>query len=139
MPAVCVSWQCTLCLQLPACSRPWLLPHCLLPAAPLVTLPPCSPLAGKLSELAVLALYLMYEKKVGKQSFWRTYIKELDRQRARGVQAVESPLLWSDEELAALLQGSPVVAAVRERLAGIRKEYDELDTVWFMAGSLFNK
>lgn len=39
----------------------------------------------------------------------------------------------------ACLQGSPVVAAVRERLAGIRKEYEELDTVWFMAGSLFNK
>jgi histone-lysine N-methyltransferase SETD3 len=38
-----------------------------------------------------------------------------------------------------LLQGSPVVAAVRQRLAGIEKEYNELDAVWFMAGSLFNK
>ena len=28
-----------------------------------------------------------------------------DRQRARGPQAVESPLLWSDEELQQLLQG----------------------------------
>jgi hypothetical protein len=37
------------------------------------------------------------------------------------------------------LQGSPVVAAVRARLAGIEKEYNELDGVWFMAGSLFNK
>jgi hypothetical protein len=36
-------------------------------------------------------------------------------------------------------QGSPVVAAVRARLAGIEKEYNELDGVWFMAGSLFNK
>ena len=61
--------------------------------------------AGKLSELACLTLYLMYEKKVGKKSFWYQYIKELDRQRARGVQAVESPLLWSDEELQQLLQG----------------------------------
>eukprot|EP00879_Flechtneria_rotunda_P016734 GHRR01017515.1.p1 GENE.GHRR01017515.1~~GHRR01017515.1.p1 ORF type:complete len:363 (+),score=117.95 GHRR01017515.1:222-1310(+) len=94
--------------------------------------------AGKLSELACLALYLMYEKKVGKDSFWYQYIKELDRQRARGVQAVESPLLWSDEELVDLLQGSPVIAAVRQRLAGIEKEYQELDGVWFMAGSLFN-
>lgn len=76
---------------------------------------------------------------VGRESFWYQYIKELDRQRARGVQAVESPLLWSDEELADLLQGSPVVAAVRQRLAGIEKEYNELDAVWFMAGSLFNK
>lgn len=95
--------------------------------------------AGKLSELAVLTLYLMYEKKVGKESFWYQYIKELDRQRARGVQAVESPLLWSKAELDELLQGSPVVAAVKARLDGIQKEYQELDTVWFMAGSLFNR
>eukprot|EP00882_Tetradesmus_deserticola_P007868 GHRQ01008282.1.p1 GENE.GHRQ01008282.1~~GHRQ01008282.1.p1 ORF type:complete len:243 (+),score=80.61 GHRQ01008282.1:315-1043(+) len=60
--------------------------------------------AGKLSELACLALYMMYEKKVGKDGFWYQYIKELDRQAARGVQAVESPLLWSDEELSDLLQ-----------------------------------
>ncbi|KXZ43296.1 hypothetical protein GPECTOR_95g685 [Gonium pectorale] len=93
----------------------------------------------KLSELACLALYLMYEKKLGKKSFWYPYIKELDRQRARGPQAVESPLLWSNEELTGLLQGSPLLPAVRGRLAGIRKEYEALDTVWFMAGSLFNK
>eukprot|EP00878_Enallax_costatus_P011624 GHUV01012133.1.p1 GENE.GHUV01012133.1~~GHUV01012133.1.p1 ORF type:complete len:193 (+),score=48.65 GHUV01012133.1:313-891(+) len=62
--------------------------------------------AGKLSELACLALTLMYEKKVGKGGFWYQYIKELDRQRARGVQAVESPLLWDDEELVDLLQVS---------------------------------
>lgn len=37
------------------------------------------------------------------------------------------------------MQGSPVVAAVRQRLAGIQKEYNELDGVWFMAGSLFNR
>eukprot|EP00775_Hariotina_reticulata_P013147 gene13147-13277_t len=95
--------------------------------------------AGKLSELACLTLYMMYEKKVGKESFWYQYIKELDRQRARGVQAVESPLLWTDEELVELLQGSPVVTTVRQRLAGIETEYNELDAVWFMAGSLFNR
>ncbi|GFR44785.1 hypothetical protein Agub_g6117, partial [Astrephomene gubernaculifera] len=93
----------------------------------------------KLSELACLALYLMYEKKLKKKSFWYPYIKELDKQRARGPQAVESPLLWSDEELGSLLQGSPLLPAVRQRLAGIRKEFEALDTVWFMAGSLFNK
>lgn len=37
------------------------------------------------------------------------------------------------------LSGSPVVEAVRQRLAGMRKEYEALDGVWFMAGSLFNK
>ena len=87
----------------------------------------------------MLTLYLMYEKKVGRASKWAPYIKELDRQRARGAQAVESPLLWGDAELVELLQGSPVVPAVRARLEGIRREYDALDTVWFMAGSLFNR
>lgn len=61
---------------------------------------------NKLSELACLALYLMYEKKQGKKSFWYPFIKELDRQRGRGQLAVESPLLWSESELA-YLDGSP--------------------------------
>lgn len=49
----------------------------------------------------------MYEKKHGKKSFWRPFIKELDRQRGRGQLAVESPLLWSESELA-YLAGSPL-------------------------------
>lgn len=57
---------------------------------------------NKLSELACLALYLMYEKKQGKASFWYPFIRELDRQRGRGQLAVESPLLWSESELAYL-------------------------------------
>lgn len=48
----------------------------------------------------------MYEKKQGKKSFWYPYIRELDRQRGRGQLAVESPLLWSEAELA-YLTGSP--------------------------------
>ncbi|XP_039133052.1 actin-histidine N-methyltransferase [Dioscorea cayenensis subsp. rotundata] len=93
---------------------------------------------NKLSELACLALYLMYEKKQGKESFWYPFIRELDRQRGRGQLAVESPLLWSETELA-YLDGSPTRDEVREREEGIRREYDELDTVWFMAGSLFKQ
>ncbi|GMI98154.1 SAFEGUARD1 [Hibiscus trionum] len=93
---------------------------------------------NKLSELACLALYLMYEKKQGKKSFWYTYIRELDRQRGRGQLAVESPLLWSEDELA-YLTGSPTKAEVLERAEGIKREYNELDTVWFMAGSLFQQ
>ncbi|KAB2002523.1 hypothetical protein ES319_D11G072100v1 [Gossypium barbadense] len=93
---------------------------------------------NKLSELACLALYLMYEKKQGKKSFWYPYIRELDRQRGRGQLAVESPLLWSEEELA-YLTGSPTKAEVLERAEGIKREYNELDTVWFMAGSLFQQ
>lgn len=57
---------------------------------------------NKLSELACLALYLMYEKKQGKKSFWYPFIRELDRQRGRGQVAVESPLIWSESELAYL-------------------------------------
>lgn len=93
---------------------------------------------NKLSELACLALYLMYEKKQGKKSFWHPYIRELDRQRGRGQLAVESPLLWSETELA-YLTGSPTKAEVLERAEGIKREYNELDTVWFMAGSLFQQ
>lgn len=108
----------------------------------------------------------MYEKKQGKKSFWYPYIKELDRQRARGQLAVESPLLWSEAELN-YLTGSPtkvfeaplsvetefnmqflsvfcfklhfviIKGEVLERAEGIKREYSELDTVWFMAGSLF--
>ncbi|EYU44861.1 hypothetical protein ABFS82_08G001400 [Erythranthe guttata] len=93
---------------------------------------------NKLSELACLALYLMYEKKQGKKSFWYPYIRELDRQRGRGQLAVESPLLWSEAELD-YLTGSPTKAEVFERSEGIKREYNELDTVWFMAGSLFQQ
>ncbi|GER29553.1 rubisco methyltransferase family protein [Striga asiatica] len=93
---------------------------------------------NKLSELACLALYLMYEKKQGKKSFWYPYIRELDRQRGRGQLAVESPLLWSEVELD-YLTGSPTKAEVLERAEGIKREYNELDTVWFMAGSLFQQ
>eukprot|EP00243_Klebsormidium_subtile_P004495 TRINITY_DN18494_c0_g1_i1.p1 TRINITY_DN18494_c0_g1~~TRINITY_DN18494_c0_g1_i1.p1 ORF type:complete len:542 (+),score=174.02 TRINITY_DN18494_c0_g1_i1:279-1904(+) len=94
---------------------------------------------NKLSELACLALYLMYEKKRGRESFWFPFIRELDRQRGRGQAAVESPLLWSKEEIDGYLQGSPMKQIVKERLIGIEREFNELDTVWFMAGSLFQE
>ncbi|KAH8965032.1 hypothetical protein BDL97_04G097000 [Sphagnum fallax] len=94
---------------------------------------------NKLSELACLALYLMYEKKQGKESYWYPYIRELDRQRGRGQLAVESPLLWSQEEVDEYFAGSPMREVISERLEGIKREYGELDTVWFMAGSLFKQ
>lgn len=94
---------------------------------------------SKLSELACLALYLMYEKKQGRESFWYPFIRELDRQRGRGQAAVESPLLWSHEEVDEYLQGSPMKDIIKERGRGIEREYAELDTVWFMAGSLFKQ
>ncbi|KAF3535846.1 hypothetical protein F2Q69_00018800, partial [Brassica cretica] len=79
---------------------------------------------NKLSELACLALYLMYEKKQGKKSVWYPYIRELDRQRGRGQLDVESPLLWSEAELE-YLTGSPTKAEVLERAEGIKREYSE--------------
>lgn len=162
---------------------------------------------NKLSELACLTLYLMYEKKEGRKSFWfeyvvlalllwaeltggddagctivhfyhtpvctlvdncvtwsvcllwphpwyppcpwhashmprtRThrYIKELDRQRGRGQMGAKSPLLWDEGQVETFLAGSPLVQQVAQRIQGIEREYNELDTVWFMAGSLFNK
>lgn len=86
---------------------------------------------GKLSEIAILALFLCYEKKTmrdegGRDSFWRPYIESLDKSRARGNQSVESPLLWSDAELKSLLAGSPLLAAVEERRKGIREEYAQV-------------
>jgi hypothetical protein len=95
--------------------------------------------SGKLSELSILSLVLAYEKKSGKKSRWFPFIKELDRQRARSAAAggSESPLLWGIGETRRLLQGSPVVGAVEARLEGIRDEYEQLDTVWFMVSIIF--
>lgn len=86
---------------------------------------------------ACLTLYLCYEKKKGKSSSIYPFIKELDRQAGRGFQGAKSPLLWSREEIDDLLAGSPVIAEIEARLEGIKKEYNELDTVWFMGSSLF--
>ncbi|PSC74659.1 3-oxoacyl-[acyl-carrier] synthase chloroplastic isoform B [Micractinium conductrix] len=94
---------------------------------------------GKLSELACLTLYLAYEKKRGTEGCWFHFIKELDRMQGRGSQGAKSPLLWAPGEAAELLAGSPVVGEIEARLAGIAKEYEELDAVWFLAGSLFNR
>jgi hypothetical protein len=94
---------------------------------------------NKLSELACLALFLMYEKKLGADSKWQPFIKELDRIQARGALGAKSPLLWSKEERSRLLKGSPLLADAEARVVAVEKEYEELDTVWFMAGSLFNR
>ena len=91
---------------------------------------------NKLSELAVLTLYLCYEKKKGPESDIYQFIKELDRQAARGSQGAKSPLLWGVEDLE-LLTGSPVVEEIEDRLHGIHREYEELDLVWVMGSALF--
>ncbi|PRW57651.1 3-oxoacyl-[acyl-carrier] synthase chloroplastic isoform A [Chlorella sorokiniana] len=94
---------------------------------------------GKLSELALLTLYLAYEKKRGKEGCFYPFIRELDRMQGRGSQGAKSPLLWEEGQVEELLAGSPVVGEIQERLRGIRKEFEELDTVWYLAGSLFNR
>jgi hypothetical protein len=80
-----------------------------------------------------------YEKKRGLESEWYEYIKELDRQRARGPLAAESPILWTAEEVEQYLKGSSAVTAWKERMASLQEEFEGLDTVWFMSGSLFSK
>ena len=94
---------------------------------------------NKLSELACLTLYLSYEKKKKQDSFWYPLIKELDRQGGRGAQGAKSPLLWEPGQVETLLAGSPVLKQIQQRLEGIAREYEELDTVWYLSGSLFNK
>lgn len=94
---------------------------------------------NKLSELACLALFLMYEKKRGPESEWQPFIKELDRIQARGALGAKSPLLWSGEERARLLRGSPLLAEAEARVRAVEREYDELDTLWYMSGALFNR
>jgi hypothetical protein len=71
-----------------------------------------------------------YEKKRGEESFWHAYISELDRLRARGPLAAESPLIWTDDEVVEYLRGSPVQKLVSSRIASLREEYESLDTVW---------
>jgi hypothetical protein len=85
---------------------------------------------GKLSELALLTLFLMYEKKRGQESSWYPLIKELDRQAGRGSQGAKSPLLWNEGQAETLLAGSPVVGAIKERLKGIRKEFEAVSCFW---------
>ncbi|KAL0351111.1 UNVERIFIED_CONTAM: hypothetical protein Sradi_4260300 [Sesamum radiatum] len=69
---------------------------------------------NKLSELACLALYLMYEKK-------QVTLKYVSGHKVLNLHIVM------------------IQAEVLERAEGIKREYNELDTVWFMAGSLFEQ
>lgn len=55
----------------------------------------------------------------------------------RGDVKSEPGSIWRALQVELYLAGSPVAAAVQQRYSSIQKEYEELDTVWFMAGSLF--
>ena len=82
----------------------------------------------------------MLQKKKGPEDKWSPFIKKLDRIGGRGPQgATKSPLLWEEGQAESLLAGSPVIGQIKERIKGIRKEFEELDTVWYMSGSLFSK
>ena len=81
----------------------------------------------------------MLQKKKGPEGKWFPFIKELDRLGGRGPQGAKSPLLWEEGQAESLLAGSPVIGQIKERIKGIRKEFEELDTVWYMSGSLFSK
>lgn len=78
----------------------------------------------------------MKRKKVKNHST-TIYIKELDRQAGRGTQGAKTPLLWDEGQVEEYLAGSPIIGQIKERLAGIEKEYHELDTVFYMSKSMF--
>ena len=64
---MCMSVHANVCASMPLCMC-----LCLQAVAELLT-------TDKLSELACVTLYMMYEKMNGKKSRWHHYIKELDR------------------------------------------------------------
>lgn len=122
-----------------------------LPPPPLQLSPPPQPpppdgdlaellTTDKIEEIGALTLFLMYEKKLGAASKIAPFVALLDRQRARGQERVSSPLLWPEDERRALLAGSPVEGEIRARLEALRRQYDDgLDTLWYMASSLFDR
>ena len=84
----------------------------------------------------LLTPFSLLQKKKGPEGEWSPFIKELDRIGGRGPQgATKSPLLWEEGQAESLLAGSPVIGQIKERIKGIRKEFEELDTVWYMSGS----
>ena len=84
------------------------------------------------------SFFSLLQKKKGPEGKWFPFIKELDRLGGRGPQGAKSPLLWEEGQAESLLAGSPVIGQIKERIKGIRKESEELDTVWYMSGSLFS-
>ena len=93
--------------------------------------------AKKVSVLAQLALFLMYEKKQRSNSCWKPLLDELDRIQGRGPAGAKSPLLWDEGQAESLLAGSPVLAELADRRAGMAAEWAEADGVWFLASSFF--
>lgn len=95
--------------------------------------------AKKVSVLAQLALFLMYEKKARDRSCWKPLLDELDRIQGRGPAGAKSPLLWDEGQAETLLAGSPVLAELAERKAAMRAEWKEADDVWFLASAFFSR
>lgn len=79
---------------------------------------------NKLSELACLTLFMAYEKKRGKDSFWSPFIQELDKQGGRGPQGAKTPLLWKPHQV----RGINSCLSVKIRLAtgdsGVGSKYE---------------
>lgn len=64
----------------------------------------------------------------GAASEWAPFLATLP-------QATLTPILWEDEERAALLRGSPVLAEARSREAALRQEWQEIAAAAAAAGS----
>lgn len=76
---------------------------------------PCH-LARRRSDLVQLTLWLMYESSIGASSEHRLLLSSLPS-------ATLSPLLWTKEERADLLQGSPLVKEIEARLDALHQEW----------------
>lgn len=68
------------------------------------------------SELTGLALWIIAQRLQGNQSSWAPLLKALPA-------VVETPLLWSEEQRAELLRGSPVAQQSRERAQQLKEEW----------------
>lgn len=76
------------------------------------------------SELVALTLWLMAERAKGAGSEYATLLSTLPER-------TNSPLLWSDAELEALLKGSPVLEESRTRITEMKRQWQELHDNWF--------
>lgn len=79
------------------------------------------PLVNGRSELVGLALWLMKERK-NKESQWAPFLATLP-------EYTSTPVLWSKEERAELLRGSPVLKEADYREVALRQEWIELESI----------
>lgn len=81
--------------------------------------PVVSKLAAGRPDLIGLALWLVYEKWLGKKSVWYPYVKTFPS-------TTLSPLLWSSSEQETLLKGTSLSEVVRQRTLFLEDEFADI-------------